>query len=89
MEETSYDAENFMQQVRQQFSYSIVAASSAPASEPRLAEFADGMVLVISALRTRRAAARKLLEDLSHVRLLGTVLQDREFPIPEGIYRRL
>jgi hypothetical protein len=24
-----------------------------------------------------------------HAHLLGTVLSDREFPIPEGIYRRL
>ena len=84
------DLRNFMQRVRQEFPYSVVAAgSTATTDERRLAEFADGMVLVISALRTRRATARKLLEDLSHVRLLGTVFQDREFPIPEGIYRRL
>jgi hypothetical protein len=27
--------------------------------------------------------------EASQVRILGTVLSDRVFPIPEGIYRRL
>ena len=56
-----------------------------------MAQISDGVVLVISAQRTRRASARKFKEMLeaAQVRLLGTVLSDREFPIPEGIYRRL
>jgi hypothetical protein len=79
-----------MAEMRREFEYSIVADSVGGwAGRGSLAEAADGMVLVLSALRTRRASARKLLDELSHVRLLGTVLQDREFPIPEGIYHRL
>jgi len=56
-----------------------------------MAQFADGIVLVLSALHTRRAAAIKTREVLerAQVRLLGTVLCDRLFPIPEAIYRWL
>lgn len=80
----------FMAEVRREFEYSVVAdCAGGWMRRASLAELADGMVLVLSALRTRRASARKVLEELSHVRLLGTVLQDRVFPIPEGIYRRL
>lgn len=79
-----------MAEVRREFEYSVIADSVAGwISRTSLAEAADGIVLVLSALRTRRASARRLLDDLAHVRLLGTVLQDREFPIPEGIYHRL
>lgn len=79
-----------MQNVRREFGFSIFAGSVGTGLEcSRMAEFADGLVLVISALRTRRAAARKMLDDLRGARLLGTVLQDREFPVPEKIYRRL
>lgn len=79
-----------MAEIRGEFEYSVVADSVAGWSgRASLAECADGMVLVLSALKTRRASARRLLDELSHVRLLGTVLQDREFPIPEGIYHRL
>jgi len=81
---------NLMAQVRREFGYSVVDDSvSGWMGRGSLAESADGMVLVLSAMRTRRASARKLLDELAHVRLLGTVLQDREFPIPEGIYHRL
>jgi len=79
-----------MAEIRREFAYSVVADSVGGWSgRASLAECADGMVLVLSALKTRRATARKLLDELSHVRLLGTVLQDREFPIPEGIYHLL
>jgi hypothetical protein len=42
-------------------------------------------------LHTRRRAAlqtKRALEEAG-VRLLGTVLADREFPIPQNLYRRL
>ena len=42
-------------------------------------------------LTTRRIAARKIKETLeaAEARILGTVLSDRVFPIPDRIYRRL
>jgi hypothetical protein len=79
--------------IRREFEYSIVAAPSAEESGEAMgmAQIADGVILVLSASNTRRAAARKIKEriDQARVRLLGTVLSDREFPIPAGIYRRL
>ena len=56
-----------------------------------LSQVADAAVLVIEANCTRRHTARKAKEalDAAGVRLLGTVLHNRLFPIPEGLYRRL
>ncbi len=83
----------YMGAVRKQFEYSIVAAPASAISNHAitLAQFADGIVLVISAQHTRRVQARNIKATLeeAEARLLGTVLSDREFPIPERIYRRL
>ncbi len=51
----------------------------------------DGVVLVLTANSTRRIAAKKVKDRLfsANARLLGTVLNNRSFPIPEGLYRRL
>jgi Mrp family chromosome partitioning ATPase len=56
-----------------------------------LGQIADAAVLVIEANSTRRLAARKAKEalDSADVRLLGTVLHNRSFPIPETLYKRL
>jgi hypothetical protein len=84
---------SYLGEIRKEFEYSIVAAPSAEESGEGLAmaQTADGIILVLSARNTRRATARRIKEQLeqAHVRLLGTVLIDREFPIPAGIYRRL
>jgi len=84
---------SYLGDVRRQFEYSIVEAPPAGESNEAtaMAQFADGIILVVSASHTRRAAARKIKEALeeAQARLLGAVLSDRTFPIPEGIYRRL
>jgi Mrp family chromosome partitioning ATPase len=56
-----------------------------------LGQMADGVVLVLEANSTRRVAARKAKQALeaANVRVLGTVLNNRTFPIPERIYRLL
>ena len=56
-----------------------------------LGQWADGVVLVLEANSTRRMAARKAKQAVegSNVRVLGTVLNNRTFPIPEKIYRML
>ncbi len=85
--------QSYLGDLRTQFEYSIVVGPSASESNPAaaMAQLADGIVLVLSAQHTRRIAARKIKEKLEGVRarLLGTVLSDRAFPIPERIYRRL
>jgi len=56
-----------------------------------LAQATDGVVLVLEANSTRRVAALSAKETLetAGARLLGTVLNDRTFPVPETLYRRL
>ncbi len=51
----------------------------------------DGTVLVIEAHSTRRIVAQRLKQWLTTVnmRLLGVVLTERTFPIPEFLYRRV
>jgi hypothetical protein len=56
-----------------------------------LGQLTDGVVLVLEANSTRRVAAQKAIQKLhaGNARLLGTVLNNRTFPIPERIYRKL
>jgi hypothetical protein len=89
---TTGELYSYLAAVRAEFEYSIVLAN--PADSNAIVEgarFSDGLVLVLSALHTRRRAAlqtKRALEEAG-VRLLGTVLTDREFPIPNNLYRRL
>jgi Mrp family chromosome partitioning ATPase len=84
---------SYLADVRMQFGYSIVEAPPAGESDlaTAMAQFADGIILVLSAQRTRRIMARKIkgMLEAAQARILGTVLSDRVFPIPDGIYRRL
>jgi Mrp family chromosome partitioning ATPase len=83
----------FLRAVRSEFEYSIIVAPTAEHSSAvvEAAQFSDGVVLVLSAMRTRRVNALKVKHSLEQagVRLLGTVLADREFPIPQNLYRCL
>jgi len=56
-----------------------------------LGQGTDGVVLVLEANVTRRVAALSAKESLeaAGVRLLGTVLNNRTFPIPDKLYRNL
>jgi Mrp family chromosome partitioning ATPase len=56
-----------------------------------LGGFTDGVVLVLKAHSSRRETARSAVHDLAaaNVRTLGAVLNQRTFPIPEKLYRRL
>lgn len=91
--EGSASLHRYVSAVRREFEYSIIMAPAAAISSEAmaLAQQADGIVLVLSAQRTRREQARKITATLgeAQARLLGIVLSDREFPIPERIYRRL
>lgn len=90
--DTTASSPLYLSQLRREFDYSILEMPAADSPKAMsIAEFADGIILVLSAERTRRAAARKLMESLEAVRakILGTVLSDRSFPIPDAIYRIL
>ena len=81
------------QELLAMFDYLVVDA--APASEYRdtavIGSLVDGVVVVVSANATRREVARRTVAHLqdSGVHVLGAVLANRTFPIPEAIYRKL
>jgi Mrp family chromosome partitioning ATPase len=56
-----------------------------------LPTISDGVVLVIAADASRRQAGRKIAERLqgSGAAILGAVLTNRRYPIPEALYKRL
>jgi hypothetical protein len=80
-------------ELRREFDFAVIHA--APVSDPAgvsvLAHLTDGLVLALDAHRTRRATAQRIRQQLlaTNVRLLGVILRDRTFPIPERLYRRL
>jgi Mrp family chromosome partitioning ATPase len=51
----------------------------------------DGVVLTLKANSSRRETARQAVHELqsANVRVLGAVLNQRTFPIPDAIYKRL
>lgn len=56
-----------------------------------LSQLADGAILVIEANSTRKASALKAKQSLetANARILGSVLNNRTFPIPERLYWKL
>jgi Mrp family chromosome partitioning ATPase len=56
-----------------------------------LGKLADGVVLIVKANSSRREIARKALQELQAANLpvLGAILNQRTFPIPEKIYKLL
>jgi Mrp family chromosome partitioning ATPase len=80
-------------QLREVFGYMLIdaPATSVCGDAQLLGQVADAAILVIEANSTRRLTARNAKEtfDAAGVRLLGTVLHNRSFPIPEKLYRRL
>jgi polysaccharide biosynthesis transport protein len=79
--------------LRQQFDYVLISAPAVNLSADAIVygQLADGVILVLKAGATRRAAALKAKESLeaSNVKLLGAILSERTFPIPEALYRML
>ncbi len=80
-------------ELRNEFEYAVIHGPAAGISSDAalLGELTDGIILVLGANRTRRATARTIKATLeaTRSRILGTVLSERTFPIPERIYRRL
>jgi hypothetical protein len=80
-------------ELRNEFEYAVIHGPAAGTSSEAalLGKLADGIILVLGAHSTRKATARKIKETLegAQSRILGTVLSERRFPVPERIYRRL
>jgi protein-tyrosine kinase len=80
-------------ELRTEFDYLLIDAPplNTHADGMILGRLADGVVLVLEANTTRREAALRVTESLRTTRIpvLGAVLNNRTFPIPEALYRRL
>jgi polysaccharide biosynthesis transport protein len=82
-----------MAELRDEFDYVLldVAPLSSSNHGIMLGSWCDGVALVLKANSSTRKAARKAVAELqaAKVTLLGAVLNQRTFPIPDSIYNRL
>jgi Mrp family chromosome partitioning ATPase len=82
-----------MERLREEFGYVLIDAPpvSSSADAVLLGQMADGVILVVEANSTRRETARTAKDTLegANVKVLGAILNNRTFPIPEALYRRL
>lgn len=80
-------------ELRKEFDYILICAPSLSheSEATSMGQLADGMVLIVEANQTRRESLRQVKEHLeaAHVKLLGAVLDQRTFPIPVSLYRKL
>ncbi len=82
-----------MSELRAEFDYVLVDTPAISASNDAtiLGASMDGLVMVLKANSSRRESARTAVQDLraAKVRVLGAVLNQRTFPIPQAIYEKL
>jgi Mrp family chromosome partitioning ATPase len=80
-------------ELREQFDYVLIDAPPVGSNSDAvvLGQMADGVILVVEANSTRRETARMAKEifEGAKVNLLGAILNNRTFPIPESIYHKL
>jgi Mrp family chromosome partitioning ATPase len=82
-----------MTELRSEFDYVLIDTPAIGSSNDAtvLGSVMDGLVLVLKANSSRRESARGAIHDLraAKVRVLGAVLNQRTFPIPQAIYDKL
>jgi Mrp family chromosome partitioning ATPase len=82
-----------LSELRSEFDYVLVDCPAMSVSNEvlSLGSVADGVVLVLKANATRKDRARSAVRDLqaAKVKVLGAVLNQRTFPIPDKIYNKL
>ena len=82
-----------MDELSEQFDFVLINAP--PVCSHRhatlLGQRADGIILVVEANSTRRQIARMAISTLQDgkVKLIGAILNNRTFPIPEALYQKL
>jgi Mrp family chromosome partitioning ATPase len=74
-----------------EFDFSILWCAPASWLTASIGQACDGLVLVLTANKTRRLVAVQIKDQLNkaQIPLLGTVLAERRFPVPQGLYRSL
>lgn len=82
-----------MEELRKTFRYVVVHSGSLwlNADAMLISKWTDGVVLILEAHSTRRDSARRIKESLAvaNAKVLGVVLNNRTYPIPETLYSRL
>jgi len=82
-----------LSELRSEFDYLLIDAAAMSVSNDSviLGRSSDGVVLVLKANASRREWARRAVHELqtAKARVLGAVLNQRTFPIPEKIYKKL
>lgn len=82
-----------LEELRKEFEFVIVDAPALSLYSDAIAmgRLSDGIVLLIGAGTTRRETAQMVQENLrtSDIPILGAVLNNRTYPIPEAIYKRI
>jgi Mrp family chromosome partitioning ATPase len=80
-------------ELRRDFGYVLIDAPPVHVNVDALlwGQVADGVILVVDSDTTRRESALEASKHFkaANVNVLGTVLNNRSFPIPESIYKRL
>ena len=77
--------------ITMEFDFSILCFDPVSWLTARISQTCNGLVMVLAANKTRRLVAAQMQEQLSSARvpLLGTILAERRFPVPPGLYRNL
>jgi polysaccharide biosynthesis transport protein len=82
-----------LSELRSEFDYVLIDTPAVSDSNDAtlLGTSTDGLVMVLKANSSRRESARTAVQDLraAKVRVLGAVLNQRTFPIPQAIYEKL
>ncbi len=80
-----------LRELTSEFDFSILWCAPVSWLTARIGQTCDGLVLVLTANKTRRLVAAQIKDQLikAKVPLLGTVLAERRFPVPQGLYRSL
>src|ERR1700675_3660669 len=80
-------------ELRREFSYVLVYSPhvSQHVGGLLLGQIADGVILILESMVTRRETARTAKENLAaaNVKILGEILNNHTFSIPENLYKRL
>lgn len=80
-----------LRELTAQFDFSILWCAPVSWLTASIGQTCDGVVLVLAANKTRRLVAAQIKDQLrrAKVPLLGTVLAERRFPVPQGLYQNL
>jgi capsular exopolysaccharide synthesis family protein len=82
-----------IEELRKEFDFVLIDTPALSLSNDAisLGSISDGVVMVLKANASRRQSARQAIQDLEagKAKVLGAVLNQRTFPIPEAIYKKL